>query len=64
MSSMSAFNAVVNGLLLGPITQYVGGNIPTVIETCIFSMTGLTECSIIRLIIYRINIYVILCRCL
>jgi MFS family permease len=41
LSSMSAFSAIVNGLLLGPITQLVGGNVTIVIETCIFSMTGI-----------------------
>ena len=41
MSSMSAFNAVVNGLFLGPITVLVGGSLLTIIEICIFIMAGL-----------------------
>jgi MFS family permease len=42
LSVMSAFNAVVNGLFLGPIVNWFGGNLLFLIEFCIFLMTLLS----------------------
>jgi hypothetical protein len=41
MSSMSACNAVVNGLFLAPIVRMVGGELKTVITYCILAMAAL-----------------------
>jgi OCT family organic cation transporter-like MFS transporter 18 len=38
MSLMSGFNAVVNGLLLGPLVKYAGGELSIVIGVCIVGM--------------------------
>lgn len=38
MSLMSGFNAIVNGLLLGPIVKYAGGELRIVINLCIMGM--------------------------
>jgi MFS family permease len=38
MSLMSAFNAVVNGFLLGPILSLAGGNTNMLIAMCVFGM--------------------------
>lgn len=42
MSLMAGFNAIVNGVFLGPIVNWCGNNLNHLIELCILSMTVLS----------------------
>jgi hypothetical protein len=42
MSAMSAFNGVVNGLLLAPMVNFFNGNLSHTIGFCIAAMTAIS----------------------